>query len=210
MFAYCGNNPINRCDPSGASWLSKIEEAIEKVRVTIVTRITQAIQSLVQKTRDGYSSSGHLTSEQMHHNASIAYSYLRRQGWSHNATCAALGNMQYESYEINPGRWQDGGGGYGIVQWDPASTYLNWADQNGYSATSLRGQLECLVYTMQPGNGYWFAYGNKPFLTYSEFITSNAPVDYLTEVFMYSYERPGTLHLERRIEYAKYWAAYFS
>lgn len=31
MFAYCGNNPVNMCDPSGHGWLETITDFFEKL-----------------------------------------------------------------------------------------------------------------------------------------------------------------------------------
>ena len=166
-----------------------------------------------RKKPDGHASSGDLTSAQMHENAQIIYDMLVGKGWSLNAICAVLGNMQHESVTINPGRWQNGGGsGYGLVQWDPASKYLNWAAQNGYAEDSLCGQVEYLVASMQPGAGEWFRNSRYPdcYLSYSKFITSNSSVDHLTKVFLWSYERPGVSHIDRRVGNAMYWYDYFS
>ncbi len=104
------------------------------------------------------------------------------------------------------------GPGYGIVQWDPATKYLNSSFCGKYGATSLIGQVEYLDYSMRPGNGEWFCNNSYPgyYLDYNSFITSNASVSYLTEVFLWSYERPGIPHLEERITYAQYWDSYFS
>lgn len=40
MFAYCGNNPINRKDPAGCNWLSLICDTIAKAVSTIVETVT--------------------------------------------------------------------------------------------------------------------------------------------------------------------------
>ena len=45
---------------------------------------------------------------------------------------------------------------------------------------------------------------NRP-LIYSEFIVSNQSVEYLTQVFLHSYERAGISHLDRRLAAAKYY-----
>ena len=39
---------------------------------------------------------------------------------------------------------------------------------------------------------------------------SNASIEFLTTVFLYSYERAGTPMLDNRIKYALYWSDYFS
>ena len=71
-----------------------------------------------------------LSESQMKANAEYIYDYLIGQGFTKNAACAVLGNMQAES-GINPGIWQysnhDLSGGYGLVQWTPATKFLNRA-----------------------------------------------------------------------------------
>ncbi len=53
-------------------------------------------------------------------NATYVYQTLIDEGWTHNAICAIIGNMQHESY-LNPGKSEDGNSksGYGLVQWTP-------------------------------------------------------------------------------------------
>lgn len=85
---------------------------------------------------DEKNSSHTLTYEQMKVNAKYIYSYLTFNGWSIEAICGLLGNMQHES-ALNPGRWQseDVGnlsGGYGLVQWTPATKYIDWAESSLY------------------------------------------------------------------------------
>jgi hypothetical protein len=120
--------------------------------------------------------------------------------------------MQQES-NINPGMTQRGGGtGFGLVQWTPSTKYTNWAAQNNYANNSITGQLNYLVISMQPGKGEWFKNASHPsyFMKSSQFVCSNKSIDYLTTVFLYSYERPGQPELPNRIKYALYWSDYFS
>ena len=60
-----------------------------------------------------------LKEEQMNCNAEYIYFYLREQGWSKEAICGLLGNIEKES-GMNPGIWEKGvnanDGGYGLVQ----------------------------------------------------------------------------------------------
>lgn len=53
-------------------------------------------------------------------NARNIFTYCWQVGWKRYAICALLGNMQAES-GLNPGRHEDGGDGFGLVQWTPAS-----------------------------------------------------------------------------------------
>lgn len=86
-----------------------------------------------------------LSQEQMNANALEVYKYLSARGWSLNAIAGLLGNMQSESY-VNPGVWQslqanNYSGGFGLVQWTPATNYTDWARQNGYDIADPNGQL---------------------------------------------------------------------
>jgi len=217
MFAYCGNNPANYSDPHGNCFVRTNFNIATTMANIVVGAILAPFIELINNDNsnagfDGHSGDGRLTEQQKNDNAEFVYDYLKEKGWSDNAIFAVLGNMEHESYDINPGKWQDGGGsGYGIVQWDPASKYLGWAAANGYAADSLTGQLEFLIYSMQPGRGEWFDNPNHPgyYLSSSAFISSTASVEYLTTVFMWSYERPGAPHLDRRINNALGWESYF-
>lgn len=82
------------------------------------------------------SNNKYLTQGEMESNAKEIYIYLSDKGWTINAISGLLGNMQRES-TINPGLWQslkegNYSGGYGLVQWTPATKYTNWAKANGY------------------------------------------------------------------------------
>ena len=211
MFAYCGDNPVNRADISGCSWVwfdfwkrdIHIKGEIGRKRILLDRLIIEA---------RAYKQDEYLNEEQMQVNATIIYTELSEKGWSHNAICAVLGNMQQES-NINPGMTERGGGsGFGLVQWTPSTKYTNWADANGRRYNSILGQLRFLIVSMQPGAGEWFQNRNYPdyYLSANEFICSTASTDYLTAVFLYSYERAGSPHLENRQAYARYWADYFS
>ncbi len=173
----------------------------------------EGIKRVLGSTRDAatFKEDVYLSSEQRKHNATLVYSYLKSEGWSHNAICAALGNMEQES-TINPGLHQRGGGAFGIVQWDPASKYTSWAEQYGYAYDSLTGQLEFLIYSMQRGKGEWFKNSKFPdyYLSSEAFVCSNSSIEFLTAVFLHSYERAGTPMLDNRIKYALYWSDYFS
>ena len=47
----------------------------------------------------------YLSSAEMQNNARIIYEYLLEKGWSVNAICAVIGNMEVES-KINPNVWE--------------------------------------------------------------------------------------------------------
>ena len=71
--------------------------------------------------------------EKINSNAEYIYSYLRDKGWSKEAICGLLGNMDQES-GINPGVWQfqvnGNRGGYGVVHFTGADRkeFFKFAD----------------------------------------------------------------------------------
>ena len=153
---------------------------------------------------------------EMENNAELVYQFLSARGWSKNAICATLGNMELES-TLSPGLYERGGTGYGLVQWTPWwNYYMPWADRHGYSYKSMEGQLRYLIFTMDPNSGcsieerLWFNtfgyYGEY----YSDFIYSTESVGYLALVFMYCYERPGVPRGSSRVAAAERWYNYFS
>lgn len=67
--------------------------------------------------------------------AQQSWNYITDRGWSSESVAAILGNMQSES-GIVADRWESDlignmSGGYGLVQWTPATKYINWATSNG-------------------------------------------------------------------------------
>jgi RHS repeat-associated protein len=143
------------------------------------------------------------TKTEQKQNAIFIYDYLRNKGWTKNAICAILGNMQYES-GINPGRWQNGNidvnNGYGLVQWTPSTKYLN--NRGDYGETSIRGQLERIIYEKE-NNVQWdqnnqtrkavaVAYG-IPSMTFKTFTTSTESVGTLAKAFILFYECPSVV-----------------
>ena len=160
----------------------------------------------------GHTGNYYLSEAERADNAKLIYQILTGYGWSKNAICATLGNLEQES-TLSPGIRQIYGSGFGLAQWTPGSNYTNWAAKNGYDDASIEGQLLFLNWTMRSDcpTEYKMWYRTSSFnLTYEEFICSTQPVTYLTEAFMREYERPGTPHLDRRVAYAERWYGYFT
>lgn len=101
----------------------------------------------------------YLNSEEMNNNAEILWTAMQSMGWSDWAIAAILGNMQTES-TLNPGIWQnlDEGwlkGGYGLVQWSPATKLFSWVDENGYAHDDYNGQLARIEWERANGEQYY-------------------------------------------------------
>lgn len=152
----------------------------------------------------------YLTESQMQGNAIEVYNYFKRRGWTLNAVAGILGNMEKES-NINPGLWQslnegNYSGGYGLVQWTPATNYTNWATANGYSITDPTGQLYWIDMEAVEA-GQWITTSDYD-ITFARFKTSNAAPEWLASAFLKNFERAGIEVEEARQIAAKKWYAY--
>lgn len=160
-------------------------------------------------------------SVEAYENAMEIYGILSARGWTVNAVCGVLGNMGAES-GYNPWRWQsDSIGastgspwtnkGYGLVQFTPASKYINNAtDLTGYGPnfsdkTGLvtDGQAQ-MIYVDEHADYYKTA--RYP-LTYEQFKSSTENAGYLAKVWLYNYERPAdpASTANARAENGDYW-----
>lgn len=173
-----------------------------------------------------------LSTSQMTANAKYVLDYLCQKGFTKEAACAVIGNMQAES-DVDPGVWEvqnNVSNGYGLVQWTPGSYFLNYASDNGYLSDALpatanamaennpkqlmNAELECLVWSCQPGNGRFYSpSSSSPMqhtgysMSFATFKASTISVETLAIVFHDHYERSNdsATALNRRKEYAKYW-----
>lgn len=148
-----------------------------------------------------------LTYSEMEHNARIIYDALVPEGWTPNAVCAMLGNMQLES-TINPGRWENdtvGTGGFGLTQWTPASKLQTFIRETYGSTDYANGdfQMGRILYEVDHPGVQWIATASYP-LSFPQFTQSNESLPYLVAAFEYNYER-GTPVLDIRTRYAQYW-----
>lgn len=156
-----------------------------------------------------YAGNYYITEEQSIHNATIVYDYFIDEGWTIEAVCGMLGNMEKES-GVNPGIYQytldppNLDLGFGLVQWTPASDYLEWSggSEDGYK------QLERIVYELE--NGEQYIPTNKHPLTFEEFINSHLPPYELAVAFKYNYERNASDDSIERGRNAEKWYTYFT
>lgn len=111
-----------------------------------------------------------------------------------------LGNMEIES-NINPELWQslkegNYNGGYGLVQWTPATNYTDWANAHGYDITD--GYYQCVWLDEETEkSGQWIETTNYP-ISWEEFRKSTKGPDYLALVFLKNFERAGVEKEEER------------
>lgn len=130
-----------------------------------------------------------------------------------------LGNMQSES-RMNPGIWQgrkEGNmkGGFGLVQWTPATKVISWANEQGIPYNSMVAQLERICFEVDnPGKVSDYAWMKKSNnMTFKQFTQSTMSAYDLGIVFMLNYERPANKtegNKNKRGNNANYWYQFFS
>ncbi len=151
-----------------------------------------------------------LTRAEMEDNANYIWAYLSARGWTKNAVAAMLGNMETES-TINPGIWQnlDEGNtalGYGLVQWTPATKYLNWCADRKLDDEAMASALQRIEY--ERANGLqWIATNEFP-MSFDEFKTSTAAPATLARAFLINYERPADQDQPARGTQAESWFSF--
>ena len=153
--------------------------------------------------------SNYLTYNQMKVNAKYIYECLKDKGWSLNAVAGMLGNMQRES-TLNPGIWQNNDvgnttGGYGLVQWTPATKYIDWL-LPGSDASTMDNNISRILYELE-NNLQWISTEAYP-MSFKEFTTSTERPEDLASVFLYNYERAGVSAENERRENALNWYLY--
>ena len=157
-------------------------------------------------------SNNYLTESQMQGNALEVYNFFSARGWTLNAIAGMLGNMERES-NINPGLWQslDYGnysGGYGLVQWTPATNYTDWASSRGYSITDPQGQM-VWIDTMTVSSGQWIATSEYN-LSFAAFKASTQSPEWLASAFLKNFERAGVEAEDERRSDARKWYNYLA
>lgn len=138
-----------------------------------------------------YCSNSQVSHSEMAVNAQYILNYLRNRGWTKEAVCGMLGNMEVESF-INPGVWYnftEGSAAFGLVQWNPTSKYFDWADANGYARDSMIGQLQRIIYEVENKEQY-SEYGT-PYSFYDYSQSTLTPYE-LGRQFAWHYENGNT------------------
>ena len=145
-----------------------------------------------------------LSSSQQIENAQLVANHFQGTDWTREAISALCGNMAHES-SLNPNVWEYGYGhsldrGYGLVQWTPASKYIDWANARGLQYDKGDSQLARIDYEVDQ-NIQWIAdglqrrygAGDKYDFSFADFRqnTGGYSASELTEAFMWNYEGPA-------------------
>lgn len=157
---------------------------------------------------------GALTTEQIDENGSAFATYFNGY-MTIEAMSGILGNIQRES-QMNPGQ-QEGGHsgsldyGYGLIQWTPGSTLVNWCSERGlnwYDGDAQCYRIKCEGEGIESASGYWLPTSKYPY-SWTEFcqLTDSAEA---CKAYLAERERAGVSALEERLAYTAYWLEYLS
>lgn len=161
-------------------------------------------------------------SGQAQNNALLSWAILGElYGWTLQAFCGYWGNVGAEG-GYNPWRWEwdqvpntygSLASGYGLVQWTPATKYINAENQRiygnrGYGPNFLnqRGSYDdgwAQTHFMEFNEGQWSS--NVYNMTYSEYKHSTADPRDLAEIWLRSFEKPEVPNPGPRRSNAEYW-----
>ncbi len=151
--------------------------------------------------------------QQKAHNVDIIAGYFLANGWTLEAICGMLGNMEDEGL-FNPGQWQIGKPiygeapdiGFGLVQWTPWWKYGDWVDSMGETMENYDLQLDRIQYEMENGLQWEMRAGYD--ISFQDYVQLTTDLDYMTRAFFWCYEY-GTW-FDSRISNAYYWWNYLS
>lgn len=144
-----------------------------------------------------------LTIEQMMENAQYVLNYLSSFSWTKESICGIMGNMERES-RINPGLWEHPSthtGAYGIVQWDSAYNYIDWAIANNLEVENMESQLKRIKWEYDNHEQYYIT--DEYPMTFEQFVQSKQSPSNLAEIFCKNYERAGVEAMDERKFYAE-------
>ena len=176
------------------------------------------------------SSPNALTEEQTQNNADICIDLLRGMAIDDSTIASLLANWELES-GINPGRYEVGGQGYGLIQWTPQNVLIEHAQTLGlspYTDGDVQVQVAISEVVGQPSsvNGWYSSSGFvSPYynsgatpdmigVTGSQYLenTMGWTPEKLTILYMVCRERPSydpaTNHYQQRMESATKWFEY--
>lgn len=151
----------------------------------------------------------YLSLEEMQVNARYLYQEFSKRGWTLNAIAGMMGNFEKES-TINPAIWEsldygDTEQGLGLVQWTPATKYLDWCSSRGLDPNDIDSAIARIEYELDEGLQYYET--DEYPLSFAEFKTSTRDAYWLGMAFVTNYERPAEISTVRG-ERAAYWFDY--
>ncbi|MCL1841381.1 MAG: phage tail tip lysozyme [Propionibacteriaceae bacterium] len=137
--------------------------------------------------------------------AKQVWSILKGYGYADGPIAGVLGNMEAESALI-PDRWQNDDignlkGGYGLVQWSPATKLLNWAKAKDLDYRTVATQCARIKWEVDTKFDQWV---NKS-QTFQAWFTSNITPETAAYDFVQWYENPKVINAAPRQTAARKW-----
>ena len=212
---------------TGASVTWEHNEGGDVVQYWQFEPVSASVYALVT---EGYSG---LNNSEQETNATYIYNALIDAGFTKNAACGVLGNIEREC-GFNPGAWQVSNNtsyGFGLVQWTPATKFINYAYDNDIitskTATAVNNltntnaqtlmdtEIDCIQWCCT--NGDFFAPSSSMqhtnhSMTYSQYKKSTLDAGTLAVVFHDHFERSAdtAANLQKyRATYATKWYNFF-
>ncbi len=130
----------------------------------------EAVSNCVRK-EDIISENRYLSMAEMQINAEYIYNFFSKAGWSHNAICGLLGNMQYES-NFSPKTWHDhrvDSAAYGLSQWNPSDDYFSWAEKNGLDPDDIDVQLNRILSEVDGTIYQWQGFRHEANMSFEDY-----------------------------------------
>lgn len=132
-------------------------------------------------------------SKDINETASTIIDYFIDNGYTKEQAAGIAGNLMQES-SFNTGVLGDSGASYGLAQWnkDRRENLKNFASSSGREKSNLLTQLDFIIHEL-----------NTSEKRANQKLRETQTVEEATEAFSKWYERPGTPHLDRRLNYAR-------
>ncbi|MDE7477643.1 MAG: hypothetical protein K2M91_06795 [Lachnospiraceae bacterium] len=186
----------------------KSDDAANEGEGWVAKKTTTQVSTSVPAKSQVIKSDAHLKQYQMLTHARYIFKYLRDNKWSKTAIYAVLGNMEVESY-MSPGKTEDGGSGYGLVQWTPPTKLTDWLG-SGADKSDIDNQLRRILHESK-NNLQWDSSkrtSSMDPLSFSDFTTSTKSYSALAEYFVRCYEQPADVNskVAARQKNAKKWS----
>lgn len=211
-------------DGAAVSWAPSSTSKMQVWKLNKKTIITYGKSTTLHGTV-GTSGTAGLSGSDLNDNAQYIYDYLKDEGFTKAAACAAIGNFEAES-TLNPAIWQNKDkitgrdSGYGIAQWTPATNFIQWAVDVGFitsvTASAINAKAKSSIQKLMDAELAFLMWtltlsGNVFYedVSFDSFRKSNDDVKTLAKSFAQNYERPSSTEYSKRQNNAKKWYDYF-
>lgn len=152
----------------------------------------------------GYATPNYPSAADPGKNSSILWNFFKAKGLNAYATAGILGNLYQES-NLDPGKYQNGGPGRGLAQWeygsDRYSNLLSFAAKRGVSWQDLNTQMEFIWHELNGGDLTTKIILDSRYGGIHGFKNAKS-VTWAVEAFEKSFERAGIPNYAARYKYA--------